>query len=790
MSKSWDEVKKLLDSPNVPADQKQELLEAWMDDQPEGRISDEQKSYIKDYAPSSDYDDQDENTYEGDNDDDTSSDVDEAYDKANQSAKDAAGKDGSGAKDAGAVHDDEGKLDGKPEPAPEAGTKNSNELLDLGNSALQMYRDFCPILRERPGDCLGDVKDVDFQTQVMDRFHESRDIAFDKMLAESGRFRTAKTTVDEMLHDVDGKLIALYGSWHGEAAQASSQWYSSTVTPAAKDLMTYLGGAADHLDAAVKNIYQAVKNKVDQVQKQYSPEIAQATPDIARKIFALARGDGKGDRNKVGEVAGWVDSKVGSDMNRRLDDDNCDLEEDLQNYVVEQCKKWVTDCFNKDFKSRYVDGFVKTCDDTNKQINDHYDTLNQYLAQYQSKFKNYDGPGAEQSGKESKDSTDTSGSDSSSSDSGGPSHSGGPSQSGGPGGAAQPPPEVAMPGADSASPSGTPGADGQVPGATTDPASVTPGANGQLPGAEDATPGGHPQHVTVTQGDKKLEMSSPDDSGKMSLSVDDGKGHPKNYEIDFGDGEQGDGQQMHATGAEGDAGHGHQGDGPQGDGADGDPEQIKADKDGKAVIHDGDSTITVQRQENGEVTVTVDDGKSEPTEYTLDSDEDGASSVTESGPKPGANADAGIGTGSFSGDLFDDGPAAAAAGPGSGSGGGAGGDPGGGGAGGVGGGGSATPAGVGAGSAPSPGAQFGAMNAQQTGAAPAGAVPAGAAAGGGGSGQGGGMMGAPMMGGMGAGGQGGDSERGPSQWRTVGELFDDDPAAGALRNVRGVLGED
>lgn len=266
------------------------------------------------------------------------------------------------------------------------------------------------------------------------------------------------------------------------------------------------------------------------------------------------------------------------------------------------------------------------------------------------------------------------------------------------------------------------------------------------PGQE---PTGPPKEVTIKDGDRTITVGQPNAQGVSKVTVDDGKGEKKSYNVDFN-------------------GKPKPGEKPTGE----DEDVIYADEDGKAVIKDGDATITLGEVpgDPGHLTMNVDDGT--PTDYDLDFDAD---------EPDGSNVDDIPGPGDVS---MPDGSSASS----SGGGGGAGGGIGGGGGGGVGGD-IASPgggAGAGAGGAPSPGSMMGAGAAPDAEGRGGAGVPAAASAGGGQ--QGGAMGGGGMpMGGMGAGGgQGGDQQR-QSKWRTTGQLFDEeDPAA----NFSGVVGRD
>jgi hypothetical protein len=275
------------------------------------------------------------------------------------------------------------------------------------------------------------------------------------------------------------------------------------------------------------------------------------------------------------------------------------------------------------------------------------------------------------------------------------------------------------------------------------PAAIDPATGLPIPGT-----GGAPKEVTIKDGDRTITVGQPDARGRSKVKVDDGKGTPREYEVDFTPDEPGETYE---------------------DGV------IKAGPDGKAVIQDGDAAITLEQPQGqaGQMKMTVDDGT--PATYDFDFDagtevpspnlQDAATPASLDSNIPDATAGAG-GGGAGAGDL---------------------GAAGGGGAGGGGSfGGAETP-----GTTAAPGAMVGAQ-APDTGAGAgadkaSGNTPAAASAGAGASGSGAPMGGMPM-GGMGAGGgQGGGDTTRQSKWRTTGSIFEDqDPAA----NFSGIVGRD
>ncbi|TCO65389.1 hypothetical protein [Actinocrispum wychmicini] len=178
--------------------------------------------------------------------------------------------------------------------------------------------------------------------------------------------------------------------------------------------------------------------------------------------------------------------------------------------------------------------------------------------------------------------------------------------------------------------------------------SVDPGTGPNVPGPGQPQPGqpGQPQQhetVTIQDGDRKISVDSPA-GGHVKLTVDDGSGHPKTYDMDFGPDQQTPGQHtpgqqtpgQHSVvggqpdptqGAGSQPGTGHQGQPSPQNGqahtlpapADGSVQHAVAGPDGKAVIHDGNVTITAEQPPgSNQVKITVDDGSGHPATYMID----------------------------------------------------------------------------------------------------------------------------------------------------------------------------
>ncbi|QYN24901.1 hypothetical protein [Amycolatopsis sp. DSM 110486] len=227
------------------------------------------------------------------------------------------------------------------------------------------------------------------------------------------------------------------------------------------------------------------------------------------------------------------------------------------------------------------------------------------------------------------------------SSSGGPrSGSGGPSSGGGGGmtapsaAAPQPTPAVTPPAATDPNLNPVTHQSLEVDPATGQPYPIDPKTGEAI--KSDAT---EPETVTVEQGGNKISMSEPDDNGKMGITVDEGTGQEKQYQLDFGDdpapsqasdpdfGPQGHDGAQDASG-QSDAGR-HQAPQPDGaptaaDGTATSGQVYQPGPDGKIHIDDGNLKITAERPDgaDGPTVVTVDDGSGQPTKYTLDDDGD------------------------------------------------------------------------------------------------------------------------------------------------------------------------
>src|SRR6185503_4043337 len=227
---------------------------------------------------------------------------------------------------------------------------------------------------------------------ITERFEEQLGISFKKFLDDADRLRTAHLKLNELNGSTQAELNHLYKSWTGAAANASYQHYSEKIVPPTTDLLDYLSESPSTIETLVQNVFAECKAKADTIIGLYQPTMGSATPDTAMKVVELA--NSADDRDKILEVAAWVDSVCGSNIENTIRDDDCGLNDENKEYVQRECKKWIRDSFNQDFHEYVYATFKQTCDDTLEAIDSYYEELNSYLSEYENEFEAAGAPGA------------------------------------------------------------------------------------------------------------------------------------------------------------------------------------------------------------------------------------------------------------------------------------------------------------------------------------------------------------------------------------------------------------
>jgi uncharacterized protein YukE len=636
VSKSWQEVKSVLDDPYVPADTKEALLAAYVYENrgPFGLndLPDDVENYTNGTNASYKIDGGDAFAarYVG---------TDELY----QTAQDQSDEDGGYQAELndGRVETGRTTIEGMQPPVEgsSSGVQKSNEIFDAARSALKIFEDFVPINEKVPGDC--QYQKINLDTDIKKRYDEQMDISFKNFLDDAKRLRDAHTQLSELNGNTEAELNGLYREWTGPAANASYQYYSEKMAPNVTDLLEYLQTAPDMIDTAVTNIFTACKDKANDVIQLYQSvrgTVGSATPHIADQVVKLAKGDFS-SQDEVLEVAAWVDATTGSNLESTIRADDCGLNDENKEYVIRECKKWIRDSFNVDLHENLYANFKQACTDAFDLVNTHYESLNNYLKEYENEFgtplaSQQPPPGGNGNGDGGN--TGNGGGSSTGNGQGGGGGTGGGTGGGGSGGGTG---------------GGTGGGGGGMPEVATPP-TTTPAGDETDPSGEDKPedPAGQPpsttptagqeETVTIKDGEREIAVTSPDGQGMVKVTVDDGSGQPKTYTMDFGGpdaagtpGTPGTSGQPGQPGTPGSAAvaPGENGAPPTAPGPDA---PIEPGPDGKCVITDGELTITAERPEGqpDTVVVTVDDGSGNPTTYNLDYSESQTSGQPGAGP--------------------------------------------------------------------------------------------------------------------------------------------------------------
>ncbi|MDQ7805122.1 hypothetical protein Q5425_15355 [Amycolatopsis sp. A133] len=614
----WAEIKKVLDDPNVSMEAKSKLMEEYSEDTVNFNEEEEAYAakYIENYTDSVSFND---DWLPG-----SSSDVDEALKEAQQ---EAAAKKQEHERDTAARDQAKKNLDGIGTPTLGAGAKSSDEQLDQGNVAVDMLAKWTD---EVWNQIKGDNPKKDSQKELKDKFHENRGIQYQKFLGDADDLGKAHKVVEDALTKSDTELQILFDAWKGKGANAAEIKYDEAIKPHAKELSQQIDGAAKLIPQTVTHVFDAVKKKVDEVLQLHRPVIAEADIPMAKDVLKIANGETE-EFDDFMKVAGWIDAvnaKHGNNSNlaeRLQNDDGCFNDENIT-YGRNVCRYWRDGAFSTEYRSLITafDGSCKAAKDT---IDQQFGALARYLDGYRNQLTEAKNEG----GGDKNGNTGNTGNTGNSGNSGNTGSTGtgstgstgtGSTGSGATTPSATEPPKAEEPAKPEEGKNPITGKPLEVDPSTGEPYPIDPKTGEAIKDSGDT------DTVSVKKGDNTITMSEPDQQGKQDISVDDGQGHKKDYHLDWGDDDKAE------AGKDGAGKDGAAGDkaafGPQGSqqavkegqpAADG---SYKPGPDGKIHIQDGNLKITAERPEgpDGPTIVTVDDGKGEPTTYTLDEKDD------------------------------------------------------------------------------------------------------------------------------------------------------------------------
>ncbi|MBB4686418.1 WXG100 family type VII secretion target [Amycolatopsis jiangsuensis] len=482
----------------------------------------------------------------------------------------------------------------------DAGAGTSDEILDLGKAGMRTFDVFVPLFN-RAVAVVGTYQAAN-KDDLYRLYDEQRKIPFTKFSAGADEFTALAGAVTTSSTNVTGELSSTLVDWQGSAADQARS-YQKNYTADAKTVSDAATHAAEAVKSACGSIGKACRDKAGWVIKYRVDSLGPVTAQDLDRIIRIAELRGNASQDDFKHCAKFLDQES-QDL---MDDDVCDLNDETVTHIADQCTQYCRDNFGKFFDG-YIRDFKTMCTNTHTAVDGAWKALTDFLAQLpEDPFANVDSPAAD---------SGTQSSSSGGNDSG--SRSSGPGTSAG--GSSTPPPAAAAP-----QQAAAPAAEAPTPAAATDP-NVNPVTHQPLETdpatgqpypidprtGEAITPdAGQPETMTVQQGDHKLSLTEPGADGRMDITVDDGSGNPKDYQLDFGD------QQDTAPDQQGAAA-----DQPTGQPA----HAGQPGPDGKIHIEDGGLKITAERPQgaDGPTVVTVDDGTGEPVKYTLGDDGSGA----------------------------------------------------------------------------------------------------------------------------------------------------------------------
>ncbi len=647
---SWEEVKKLLDSPDVADKQKRDLALAYAaeDEWAIFGIRDEVEPYLEKYDDGywrvqgsgfnngADLDGNLQDKYEA-----AKSQENKAADAEDE--HDQAVKDGRAALEDGRKSAAEGTHGG-------AGVASSDEILDAGKPGLRFFENFVPLYHKIEND-YNDKSKVPKLQQIRDRYHEQRGIHFDKFAAQMKDLKAAEDALRTAHQDMATRLGKIWEGWTGSASEASQDFFGNKFTPTVND-----------------RVIQRVSDSRS-VNQETCNTVATLCRDKAKAVLKL---DDMGEQIAKKSVQDWettIEVANGTDDDTTLRtacsiwgvkiDESCgDLssgDNSAKEKIVDECRKMVRNTFAKTVEDQCVN-FDKLCDNTKKKVDDSWKALNDELAKAEE--NPFADPGPSKEGKPQEKPPQTEGQQPSGNSPTGSAPGSGSSGGGGTSGGGGMPGGAGMP-----SGGGTPP---PTPGTPRSGMPEGPQSGGPQPGGPSRP---QAEEVTLGEGQDKVTLQEPDQQGHTQVTVMGDNGEPKTYEIAFGG--QGEGAQQSPGQIPG-AGTGGLAGGPQampgqpasglgsdsqavpgqapGQSAPGMPGQpgpgvgggdrtmpgqvgaegqsgslpgqspgrgenviaVQPGQDGTAVIQDGDRTITVERTPEGRYEVSIDSGGDQP----------------------------------------------------------------------------------------------------------------------------------------------------------------------------------
>ncbi|GAA1279270.1 hypothetical protein [Saccharothrix xinjiangensis] len=529
--------------------------------------------------------------------------------------------------------------------------RTSDELLDAGAPGLRFFEKFIPIYQEAAPLAGHGGQAPDLKTYVYRNYDEVREIDLGKFREDADKINK---TVAELDNHENGLGTAWNGlaSWEGDAANAANA-YNGKFLNTAGTFIQDAKGAPGTITAAASTIQQQVKEYAQHVHDLYSEQCGGLTVDAAKEAIRQAKGDiFENDAGILDWLSGVPGPLTGAVLGALCGGPLGMLAglgwgswiSDARNSIINEAKqKLKALCEEFDSKKQAFDGYCQT---VQTGVQGAYDTI---FGQLDAQLKDQpfgqvgDPPSftGDQGGRD-KVQQPGGGGDSPGGGGGGTPGGGGGTPGGGgggtPGGGGGSPAEMPKPPENPLDKDG----DGKpdVPGDTDGDGKPDDLDGDGKPDDPGVKPDGlkgeeEPEVVTIRSGDNEIKVTEPDANGHVQITVDTPTSEPKTFDVDFSEnpdavnallGQNGAAALAGATpvtsgAAPGATPGGAQG-GPIAGGADG-ATPIRAGEDGKALIEVDGLSITAEVDPlTGEVNLSVDNGDGTPDEYGVAFGED------------------------------------------------------------------------------------------------------------------------------------------------------------------------
>ncbi|MFJ8811495.1 hypothetical protein [Amycolatopsis thermoflava] len=461
-----------------------------------------------------------------------------------------------------AVGDGKARLDSLKGSDTSPGAANSNEILDAGAAGLDSFRTWLPVYSRARAVAAPGLPDFRLQ-ELIDRYDEQRDIPFDKFAAGVTEIVQVRESVADAAPSQNSAMQALFGSWEGDGKSAAAASWTK-FGDGVRTVEQSLEHAADVVTRTIAAVAGSCRDKASWVLQYAFQTWPQQQGLTAQDTDRLARIAELGRNASADDFKHFIPFLVGQHSplaGQLVVGSSFGMPDELLDAVQSWAKSWLAEFCG--WFAGFVGEFQAMCENTRVAVAAQWSALNTELQQVP------DNPFAGVGEAAPVASRSSGGGGASDSGGGGAGFAGGAGSSGGAG---------------SAGAGGLAGGAGATPppAAPVVPPAVAPvvPAAAPVPDEQDT--------LTVQRGDSKLEMSEPDQTGRMAIKIDNGDGPPKDYQLTWG-------MPDPAT-----------------------PAYTPA-ADGKIHIDDGPLHITAERPsgETGPTVVTIDDGTGTPTTYTL-----------------------------------------------------------------------------------------------------------------------------------------------------------------------------